>query len=426
MARRLRSKSLSTSGLESRGATRTRTSPLAGEALLWRSWTRCPPLPDPEFVADAGPDQTVEATSLSGGADVTFDGTGSINPNPDDGELAYLWTVCDQPREDPLSPCRMAGQEYMFFGPTPTWELPIGTTEVELTVGVTGPEDTDTVLITVTPRQSNALPVVNAGPDQTFLCTVQEGDAEACSVPLDGSETTDPDGDPLTYEWHLTLGDVISTEVAPVVSLPAGTHTITLFAYDGFDGSDSPSDTVIVTVSVDVNRPPVAVPHVLELLVECVGPNGTAVTLDARGLFTDPDNDPLTFSWAVPSLGLTATGDNVVVSLPLGTHQVTLTVDDMRGGVLIDGGLAIVRDTTPPTLTLSLSPSVIQTPDHTMVPITPTIQVLDQCDAAPTVALTSITSNEPDNGTGAGDTIDESRRRPGRAGVGRALPSSVC
>jgi hypothetical protein len=54
-----------------------------------------------------------------------------------------------------------------------------------------------------------------------------------------------------------------------------------------------------------------------------------------------------------------------------------------------------------------LSPTVLWPPDHKLVPITATITVTDVCDPNPTVKLISITSNEPDNGLGDGDTAGD-------------------
>lgn len=63
-----------------------------------------------------------------------------------------------------------------------------------------------------------------------------------------------------------------------------------------------------------------------------------------------------------------------------------------------------VNDTTPPTIQVSVSPSVLWPPNHQMVQITATITVHDDQDPNPTVELVSITANEPVNGKGDGNT----------------------
>lgn len=61
------------------------------------------------------------------------------------------------------------------------------------------------------------------------------------------------------------------------------------------------------------------------------------------------------------------------------------------------------EDTTPPTLTVSLSPTTIWPPNRKLVPITATIDVKDDYDPAPEVQLISIIANEPLNLKDAGD-----------------------
>ena len=63
-----------------------------------------------------------------------------------------------------------------------------------------------------------------------------------------------------------------------------------------------------------------------------------------------------------------------------------------------------VVDTTPPQLTLSVSPSVIWPPDHKFVPVTITVTTSDVCDDHPAIRLVSITSNEAVDVTGSGNT----------------------
>lgn len=54
-----------------------------------------------------------------------------------------------------------------------------------------------------------------------------------------------------------------------------------------------------------------------------------------------------------------------------------------------------IADKTPPTLTVTLSPSKLWPPNEKMVPITATITVKDDYDPQPEIKLVSITANEP-------------------------------
>ncbi len=136
--------------------------------------------------------------------------------------------------------------------------------------------------------------------------------------------------------------------------------------------------------------------------IECAGPSGAVVTLDGTASY-DPDGDPLTFTWTGPFGSLT--GPVVTPTLPLGTHVITLTVDDGNGaqGQASTSITVIVQDTTPPSLRVTLSPNLLWPPDHRMVMISADIYISDVCDPNPVVRLVSIVSNEPDNGLGDGD-----------------------
>src|SRR5262249_30991565 len=63
-----------------------------------------------------------------------------------------------------------------------------------------------------------------------------------------------------------------------------------------------------------------------------------------------------------------------------------------------------VADSTPPTLQVSVSPSILPR-NHNLALITATIVVSDNLDPTPTVELVSITANEPVNGKGDGNTV---------------------
>ena len=111
-----------------------------------------------------------------------------------------------------------------------------------------------TVSVDIIPNQP---PTANAGQNQT----VAVGDNCMADIDLDGSMSSDPDGDELTYLWTWDNGSATGTN--PEIQLPLGVHAITLTVNDGI--VDSTPDIVEVIVVDDI--PPritvIAVPDVL-------------------------------------------------------------------------------------------------------------------------------------------------------------------
>jgi len=149
-------------------------------------------------VADAGPDQNVDEETT-----VTLDGSNSFDP--DDGIESYRWK-------------QIAGQSVTLSNPQaakPTFLAPnVGPGGVsftfELTVTDYGSlQSTDTAIINVI--WLNDPPTANAGTDQTVL--------EKSTVTLDGSESSDPDGDTVSYQLNicedpdLTTGCIIDSNI---------------------------------------------------------------------------------------------------------------------------------------------------------------------------------------------------------------------
>lgn len=151
---------------------------------------------------------------------------------------------------------------------------------------------------------SNTAPVANAGTDQTIDCAPLAGS----TITLDGSTSTDADGDSLTYSWSNG-----ATTPAQTLALAPGTHTFTLTVNDGKGGSSS--DNVVITINADVTAPVLTVPTALvvnaTVLGGFVGAIGAATAIDA----CDPNptitnNAPAQFSLGETVVTWTATDAN--------------------------------------------------------------------------------------------------------------------
>jgi hypothetical protein len=209
-----------------------------------------------------------------------------------------------------------------------------------------------------------------------------------------------PSGATLTPTLPTSGASGISTSFSwTPVSGQAGSYVVT------FSATDENGQQVIASKTINVinNQPPVADAGD-DQTVECTGAT-TSVTLDGSGS-TDPDNNTLLYEWreGATVLGTTA---SITVHPTLGTHTYTLTVDDQNGGTNSDNVVVNVVDGTAPTISVSLSPSSLWAPNHTLRDIAATVTVHDNCSSNLTWVLTSITSNEADNGLGDGDTPND-------------------
>jgi hypothetical protein len=66
-----------------------------------------------------------------------------------------------------------------------------------------------------------------------------------------------------------------------------------------------------------------------------------------------------------------------------------------------------VCDEIAPTLEVSVTPDKLWPPNHKYVTVEATVVATDNFDPNPTVTLVSVTSNEPDNGVGDGNTTND-------------------
>ena len=115
---------------------------------------------------------------------------------------------------------------------------------------------------------------------------------------------------------------------------------------------------------------------------------------------------PLAFNAQQTSATLVDVTGSVLVSNVSQSPAVLLlevTGADACGLKDTDSKLVQVVDNTPPTIDVSVSPTSLWSPNHSMQPIVATVQVTDNCPGV-SFALASVTSSEPDNGLGDGDT----------------------
>ena len=185
-------------------------------------------------------------------------------------------------------------------------------------------------------RIPNLAPIANAGPDR--LAFVGQ------SVALDGSGSSDPDGNTLAFHWHLvsvpstshlTDSSLIDAATAAPSFVPdaAGTYQLSLVVNDGF--VDSQTDTVSVFVnpapSVDIH------PETLNLKSNGGAHSVTGVlrspVLSAFAFFTAADGATVTATFTLENRYVDKDGTVVTFVIPAENHpgDDTLTPVDVDG-----------------------------------------------------------------------------------------------
>ena len=319
-------------------------------------------------VADAGPNQAVDE-----GKKVVLDGSNSTDP--EGGELLYLWSQVVGPSVT-LSNTQAA---------KPTFTAPdVGPGGASLTFRLTVTDDGDlkdseTTIVNV--RFVNEPPEANAGPNQTVF--------EGTKVTLDGSNSTDPEGRDLTFQWKQVAGPSVTlshtqaakpTFTAPDVGPGGASLTFRLTVTDNEGLKDT--DTTAVNVIGD-NDPPMA----------DAGPDQTVdeenmVTLNGSNS-TDPEGERLFYRWkqvAGPSVTLSdPTADqpkfnapNVAPSGAALTFELTVT-DSLGLKDTDDITVNVTGDNDPPTANAG------------------TDQAVDE-DSSDVIVLDGSKSSDPDDG----------------------------
>jgi hypothetical protein len=226
--------------------------------------------------------------------------------------------------------------------------------------------------------------------------------------------SSDSDEDPLLYRWMEGAsvlkdwssvgpdGDAI-LDLASLERLALGSHVFTL---EVSDGTDICSDSMMLSVS---NSSPHAAPigsGVYEVNSEVV----------LGGQVSDFDGDQLNYAWwkegATIYNGLIATNDGGdPVDLPgysvypasLGIHEYNLTVDDGVNAPVAAIVIVEIVDTSAPVLAPVPNKTILWPPNHQLIDISIQANASDNSGNRP-VLTASVSSNEPVEGLGDGDT----------------------
>ncbi len=328
-------------------------------------------------LVDAGPDQTVYV-----GQNVNFNGSVLVDPSFI-GSIEWNFGDGSSPING-SDPTLLKTTTHVYT----TEAVYNATLSVKFGADLNRTE-TDTVAITVL---QNLPPVADAGPDQI----VEQTSALGSEVTLNGTGSSDPYDDLLTYYWNWIGGS--ATGVTPTALFPPGNTTVTLTVSDGqFNSTDK------VNIIVQDTTPPV-VDAGPDITVEQESHAGTEVNLN--GTATDAVSTRFNFTWSENGIVL-GTEQNLTYTFNLGTHIVTLNATDMAGNTGSDNVTVKVIDTTPPQIDVTVTPSTLWPPNHKYVEVTVTVTAYDICDPSPSITFVSITSNEPDNGIGDGSTVND-------------------
>jgi hypothetical protein len=228
-------------------------------------------------------------------------------------------------------------------------------------------------------------------PDRFAL--VPDSQAPTIMIPGDLTvEATGPNGGAATYAATATDnkdGDVPVTFTPPSGStFPLGTSTVTATARD-FHGNES-IKTFTVTVD-DTTAPVLSLPA--DVTVEATGPNGAPAFFNASAEDLVSGTVDVSYSLDPGS------------TFPLGITAVTVTAVDAAENTATGVFTVTVADTTAPVFqSLTASPGSIWPPNHTMVPVALSAIVTDAVDASPVTRIVAVASNEPEDGSGDGNT----------------------
>ncbi len=242
------------------------------------------------------------------------------------------------------------------------------------------------LMATGSPQQAGTNPVSeNIGPRPSILAAIQSIEPCVLTCPADMTVSNDLDecGAYVSYPAPISSATCGTVTTSPVSGsfFPVGTTTVNV--------STASNDNCSFTITVeDTQKPSIVCPADIT-----VGNDPGQCSAVVNFTPTVSDNCPgVTYVCSPPS----------GYAFPVGVTTVTCTATDAANNTEVCTFDVTVNDVEDPTITVSVDPTMLWPPNHKMKKINATVTTTDNCPGE-TFVLTSITSNEADNGLGDGD-----------------------
>ena len=238
---------------------------------------------------------------------------------------------------------------------------------------------------TLFPLGTTTVHCSSGGAEGDLLVVVTDTTRPVVTVPADISSPTP------AVTFTATATDNIDGPLPVVCNPPSGSTFDVGETIVDCRATDAHANTGTASFTVAVGVPP-TLDLPADFTVEATGPGGAVVT------YTVSTSPGATVA-CVPPSGAT---------FPLGTTTVQCTATDTYNQTTTGAFSVTVADRTPPVVTsIVASPSNLWPPNHKMVAVRVTVTAQDAVDAAPVSRIVTVTSNQPINGPGDGNTAPD-------------------
>ncbi len=316
----------------------------------------------PTAVAD------ISANEIELGSEIELNGAKSTDP--ENSPLTFQWKIKSAP----------AGSTAVLAAPKSavTSFKPDARGHYVFDLKISDGELTDTKTVSLVVTSDNAAPTAEAIAAQSQVEVGQR-------VQLDGSRSSDPENEMITYAWQLKSSPTGSTATLdnPGAVRPAfvadkiGFYTIELVVSDGVKKS---APVTVTAEATSENRVPVVVARASSQEYEI----GSMVQLDGSDSY-DPENRPTTLAWRFVS---TPAGSVAVLS-DASARKPTFTAD-VRGNYVLELKVSDGQKEGTSTLT-------VRAVDANLAPIARIVPSASVVAVGAAVKLDASTSSDPEN-----------------------------